>query len=202
MNNTRKKSLRRWECALVLALCFTICYGVFALRSQQRLAQNVIRLHVVAQSDSEYDQQVKLAVRDSILEMLSPELENVTDTGRAADIINEKLGDFELRAESISGLSSTATLAYEHFPTREYDSFSLPAGEYLSLRVTLGRGEGQNWWCVVFPPLCMAAAEEPAVSAESLTDEQVKLITGNEGEYVLRFKVLEYIEKIKEFLDK
>lgn len=199
MYKNDKNTLRRWECALVLAICFTVCYGLFALESQRGLSEKMIRLHVVAQSDSEYEQSVKLEVRDSVLELLTPRLENAAGSESAAGIITESLGELERRAREISGLSATATLEYEPFPTREYDSFSLPAGEYLSLRVTLGEGGGRNWWCVVFPPLCMSIAEEPAVAADSLTDEQLRLITEDGGEYVLRFKVLEYIEKIRGF---
>ena len=196
-----KNYLRKWECALALAICFTVCYGAFALRSQQRLAEKVIRLHVVAQSDMEDDQQMKLKVRDSVLEFLAPELESASGTDSAAEIISGRLGDLELRAGELSGLPVKASLEYESFPTRSYGRFALPAGEYLSLRLTLGEGRGQNWWCVVFPPLCMSAAEEPALAADTLTDRQVELISGGDGEYVLRFKVLEYMEKIKGYID-
>ena len=196
-----KRSIRRWESALVLALCFTICYGVFSLRQQQRLAENVVRLHVVAQSDSPHDQQVKLEVRDSVLEHLTLVLADISDREEASEVISKNLDLLRIRASDISGLPADAVLEYESFPTRYYDSFALPAGEYLSLRIKLGEANGQNWWCVVFPPLCMPAAEESAVEAGTLTDEQIKLITETGGEYVLRFKVLEYAEKIRSFFE-
>ena len=196
-----KKAVKRWESALVLSICFTICYGVFVLREQQRLAENVVRLHVVAQSDSPHDQQVKLEVRDSVLEYLTPALEGVSDREEASRIISGSLDLLRRHASDISGLPAHAELEYESFPTRHYDSFSLPAGEYMSLRIKLGDAGGQNWWCVVFPPLCMSAVEESAVEAGTLTDEQVKLITESGGEYVLRFKVLEYAEKIRSFFE-
>ena len=196
-----KKSIRKWESALMLAICFTICYGVFVLRDQQRLAENIVRLHVVAQSDSPYDQQVKLAVRDSILDYLTPLLAGIYGRDDASKIISENLNSLRHRAADISGLPAAATLEYESFPTRYYDSFSLPAGEYLSLRIKLGEAEGQNWWCVVFPPLCMSAVRESAVDAGILTDEQIQLITETGGEYILRFKVLEYAEKIRSFFE-
>ena len=103
-----------------------------------------------------------------------------------------------MTAENGFDYSARAALTWEAYPTREYDTFTLPAGRYLSLRVTLGEGEGQNWWCVVFPPLCMAATtEEFAGSAETagLTEEEVSLITQESEGYVVRLKIIELVEE-------
>lgn len=192
-----KNKFKKWECALLLSLCFTLCYSAYAMNSQKELAAGVVRLHIIAQSNSESDQRLKLEVRDRLLERLEPELSALSDIGAAMAAIESRLPELESLAADISGQSARAELGSERYPTRDYDSFSLPAGEYLSLRVTLGEGEGENWWCVVFPPLCMSVCEETSVAADALTDEQVKLITGDGAEYQLRFKALEYIEKIR-----
>jgi stage II sporulation protein R len=94
----------------------------------------------------------------------------------------------------------TAKIAVEEFPTRAYDTFSLPAGRYTSLRVVIGDGEGRNWWCVLFPPLCMTSATDDKETFKQLTDEQIKLITSDEPTYVIKFKSIELLNKIKAWL--
>lgn len=98
--------------------------------------------------------------------------------------------------------SVEARLAELDFPTREYESFTLPAGNYLALQVVIGEGEGKNWWCVVFPPLCTAAAAEVPASAlaAGFSEEEVRLITEEDRGYVLKFKTLEWLEMLKEKL--
>mgnify|MGYP000877421327 CR=1 FL=1 len=94
----------------------------------------------------------------------------------------------------------TAQIMTEDFPTREYDTFSLPAGKYTSLRVVIGAGGGRNWWCVIFPPLCLSAATADSEAFRQLTDEQIRLITSDEPEYVIKFKSIEWLNKIKTWL--
>ncbi|MCD7748928.1 MAG: stage II sporulation protein R, partial [Oscillospiraceae bacterium] len=179
--------LRPWEIALLLALVITFCAGIWAQRTQSRLAGQLIRLHVVANSDSSDDQAEKLQLRDKVLTVLSPLLADCETQADAAAVIAENI-------EVIESLGDVAvSLETEYYPTREYNTFSLPAGEYLSLRVEIGQGQGQNWWCVVFPPLCTEAlAEDTGDAADAfslLSDEDESLITQDGQGYILRFRL-------------
>ena len=187
-NNDR---LRGWETALLAAVCITLLTGVWAQARQSALADKVVRLHVIAVSDGEEDQSVKLRVRDAVLAYLEPRLQEASGAAEAAAVIAAASGDLQRLAEQVSGGSARVELGREDYPTREYDTFSLPAGEYTSLRITLGEGRGRNWWCVVYPPLCTASVEAAQETAALSTDD-VRLITGDGEGYVLRFRLLEW----------
>lgn len=195
MRKTEK--LRPWELAMLLALCVTFAAGMWADRRQEALTGGLVRLHVVAASDSPADQAEKLQLRDRVLALLSPLLADCTSQEDAVDIIAEHMD--ELRAMG----DVTVTLDEEYYPTRRYSTFSLPAGRYASLRVTMGPGRGQNWWCVVFPPLCTEAlAREEAGKDAFLTldAESADLIAGTGREYDLRFRVVDWWGQLKEYL--
>lgn len=183
--------LRPWETALLAAVCVTLLTGVWAQGRQSALADKVVRLHVIAASDSAEDQRVKLEVRDALLAYLTPRLEAASGAQDAAAVIAAASGELQRIAETASGGSARVELGRETYPTREYETFSLPAGVYTSLRVTLGAGGGRNWWCVVYPPLCTAGVET-AQEAAALSDDDVKLITEDGDSYVLRFRLLEW----------
>lgn len=147
---------------LVLGTFF--CFGT-ALADRLVLEKNVIRLHVVAASDSESDQAVKLQVRDAVLNAVEDEIRKAPDALAAEAYLTTRLGDLEtiantVLAEAGSDDRAVVTLKKEEFPQRRYDTFSLPAGVYNSLRISIGEGRGRNWWCVVFPTLCMAASQK------------------------------------------
>ena len=187
-NNDR---LRPWETALLAAICVTLLTGVWAQGRQSALADKVVRLHVIASSDAAEDQRMKLEVRDALLAYLSPRLEAASGAEDATAVIAAASGELQRIAETVSGGSVRVELGRETYPTREYETFSLPAGVYTSLRVTLGAGGGRNWWCVVYPPLCTAGVET-AQEAAALSDDDVKLITEDGDSYVLRFRLLEW----------
>ena len=196
--------LRLWEAALLLALGLTLTAGVWASASGSALAGQVLRLHVVANSDSDGDQALKLLVRDAVLEAATPLLDGVSDRAAAEQALAPHLdglaraGAAALAARGC-GDRVTVTLADQWFPTKEYDGFSLPAGQYRALRVTIGEGAGRNWWCVVFPPLCLASVTESSVETAAegvLSDDQVSLITGQDGGYVLKFRLIEWWEEL------
>lgn len=201
------KRLHIWESALLMAFAVTLLMGCCASAGRAALADRVLRLHVVANSDSEADQTVKLQVRDAVLAQAEPLLKGVTDRAAAETILEPRLEELRLTARDTleaAGFSDnvTVTLADQWFPTKEYGSFALPAGQYRALKVVIGEGKGQNWWCVVFPPLCMASVTEEMTAAAAqagLTEQQVALITGQDGGYVLKFKAIEWWE---EFLQK
>ena len=182
--------LRPWETALLAAVCVTLLTGVWAQGRQSALAGKIVRLHVIAASDSAADQRVKLEVRDALLAYLTPRLEAASGAQDAAAVIAASAPELKKIAETVSGGSAHVELGRETYPTREYETFSLPAGGYTSLRVTLGAGGGRNWWCVVYPPLCTAGVETAQEAALSYDD--IKLITGDGGGYVLRFRLLEW----------
>ncbi|MDR2606737.1 MAG: stage II sporulation protein R [Oscillospiraceae bacterium] len=188
------KSLRNILIAGVLFLA--IIYCAQAETEQAELASKIVRLHVVANSDSEADQAYKLQVRDRVLAELAPVLAGSAGRDEALRRIASAMPELSAKFPDCE-----ISIANERFPERQYDTFALPAGEYTALRVTIGSGAGRNWWCVVFPALCLEAAEaENSDSADAfalLSDEEVELITGSDSGYVIKFKLLEIIERLK-----
>ena len=180
------KHFRPWETAALLALCLTLLSGTWASSRQQHLASDLIRLHVIAVSDAEAEQALKLRVRDAVLGCLRPLLSSASSAADAHALLEQALPAVKAAAEAVSeGRAVSVTLGPEDYPLRRYGGFRLPAGRYESLRVTLGEGAGHNWWCVVFPTLCLEAAEtEPLQSA--LDEEDYALVTDGSG-YVIRF---------------
>ena len=151
-----------------------------------------MRLHVIAVSDDDTEQAVKLQVRDAVLAYLEPQLADVTDMDTARLRIADDLDGIARAAQAAAGERPVrVSLGAEHYPTRDYGAFALPAGVYTSLRVTLGAGAGHNWWCVIFPPLCAQAAGLSERAVQALSDDDVRLVTESDGGYVVRFRLLE-----------
>ena len=200
MKQSTFNKLYLWEAALFLAFGLTLTAGVWASASESALAEQVLRLHVVANSDSERDQALKLLVRDKMLAQASGILDGVSDRQSAEQALAPHLDELVRSAEEVlaaegCGDAVTVALTDQWFPTKEYDGFSLPAGQYRALRVTIGEGQGRNWWCVVFPPLCLGSVTEEGVetvAGEALSEDQVALITGQDGGYVLKFRFIEW----------
>ena len=189
------KSLRRWELALLLGMAAALVMGTYLAGAQAALAENVVRLHVVGASDSEEDQAVKLRVRDAVLAQAGPLLEGVTDQEQAWEILDAHLEELaQAGAQASEGMAVTVSLEENAwFPTKEYTDFALPAGRYPALKVVVGEGEGHNWWCVVFPPLCLGSVSETVgEKVGDLSAAQVSLITGENEGYVVKFKLLEW----------
>ena len=194
------KSLRKWEIALLLALCFTLLAGTWAGAASSRVSEGLVRLHVIAASDDATEQAIKLDVRDAVLSYLEPKLASAADIAGAEALIEANLDGIAAAAESAAqGREVNVTLGEEYYPTREYDTFSLPAGRYQSLRVTLGEGAGHNWWCVVFPPLCLTAAESEA-AFEELDGETRAIISSDGGGVQFKFRLLELWGELMDFL--
>lgn len=204
MFSSTSHKLRLWEAALLLAFGLTLTVGVWASASEGALAGQVLRLHVVANSDSEEDQTLKLLARDAVLELASQLLDGVSDRARAEEILSAHLNELaQAGAEALAAQGCTdqvtAEIADQWFPTREYATFSLPAGQYRALRITIGAGAGRNWWCVVFPPLCLGSVTEESVETAAggvLSEDQVSLITGQDGGYVLKFRLIEWWQEL------
>lgn len=205
----RKCSFLTLELALLLALAVTLLWGAWSLHRQDDLQEKMIRLHVIANSDSDTDQTLKLCVRDAVLCRAEEILRQSADMTEARARLRDSLpaiGDAaaqELAAQG-SGYSVSVALEDTEFPRKTYDGFALPAGEYLALRVVIGAGEGRNWWCVVYPPLCTAAAcELEGVALDGgMTADDLSLMTGENAGYVLRFRSLELWERLRQWLGK
>lgn len=198
------RTRRVLELALGLGLAAALIWGNVSLHRQQALADRVVRLHILANSDSEEDQALKLQVRDRVLDRAAEILTESADRAAAEHALRAALPELEsLAADEIAlrgyDYPVTAELADTAFPTREYDGFALPAGRYLALRLVIGAGEGHNWWCVVFPPLCTAVSSDLAQTAMAagLTEDDVQLITESESGYVLKFKSIELWESLR-----
>lgn len=199
MNNVNKAyRLRRWELALLLGVAVALLAGTWLSGQQAALSDRVVRLHVIGASDSEEDQAVKLLVRDAVLERAQPWLEGVSSPEEAKAILAAHLVELAQIGSQVAGVTVTASIEEEAwFPTKAYQDFALPAGRYTALKLTLGEGNGQNWWCVVFPPLCMGAVSETETRlAGNFSEEQVRLITGENEGYVVKFRLLEWWNRL------
>ena len=192
----------------MIAAAVFLASGAAALHTQSALADKVVRLHVLANSDSQADQALKLRVRDAVLEAASAALEGTSTRAQAQARLEPLLPELERTAQAVAAESGCAypvrvELAETSFPTKEYDGFALPAGKYLALRVLIGKAAGQNWWCVVFPPLCTtAAADVPAAAlGAGFSDEEVALITEADSGYVLKFKSVELWQALRTWLE-
>ena len=183
----------------ISVLTVTACAVLQA--QSQRMAEKIIRLHVVANSDSNVDQAVKLCVRDAVLREAQRALSSAADAKQA---ILTDLPALEAAANAeLQRQGSRVSFRRELFPTRDYDTFSLPSGVYQSLRVTIGKGEGHNWWCVIFPSLCVPATTDgfaDAAAAGGFTDAEISLMTRANGAYVVKFRSLELLQALKKYL--
>lgn len=188
---------------IVSALTVSVCAALQV--QQQRMSEKIIRLHVVANSDSGADQAIKLHVRDAVLAAARQALQGAGDPQQA---IAQALPQLEAAANAAlaaQGSRDTASVSFrrELFPTRDYDTFSLPSGVYRSLRVTIGAGGGHNWWCVIFPSLCVPATADgfvQAAEAGGFTRAEIGLMTQADEGYVLKFRSLELLQALKKVL--
>lgn len=209
MEKLKQNRLRRWELALLLGVALAALAGSWLDASQAALADRVLRLHVIANSDSAADQALKLAVRDRILAETEDLLAQGLTVEEARAALTERLGELAAAgAETVgeNGYDYSVTASLEDgvwFPTKTYTDFALPAGNYTALRLVIGEGKGRNWWCVVFPPLCLGSVTEKVeeTAAGALTKDQVALITGEDGGYVIKFKAVELWEQFKAWLE-
>ncbi len=189
--------------SVLVAFAVTLTWCAVTAWQQQNLASELIRLRVVANSDDADDQAVKLLVRDAVLEAADGLLEGES-RDEAAAILEDNLEVIGTAAKAALEAAGEETrvrayLTNESAGVRRYGTFTLPAGEYLTLRVDIGEAAGQNWWCVVFPPLCEAAASDFAAQT-SLTEAETAFICGGETEYALRFRTLELLEAFRLWL--
>lgn len=200
-----KLKFRNLTIAVTISIAFLVIYNISTFAySCQTVRDDVIRLHILANSDSEKDQKLKLKVRDAVLaecpgifdgtvlpenakEKILPQINTLTEIAKRT-IINNGY-DY----------SVNVYLDEEYFTTRVYDDVTMPAGKYLALKIIIGDGKGKNWWCVMFPSLCLPAAEENSI--DSVFSETQQDIVINTSKYEVRFKIMEYIEEIKSLIN-
>ena len=193
-----------FEASLAIGLAISLVVSSLALDTQKDISDKLIRLHIIANSNSEEDQTLKLLVRDEVLAYVSRLTENCDNINDARRKISAHLGNLETIAEAViisNGFSYTADaeLSEVYFPTKVYDSFSLPAGKYEALRIKLGEASGKNWWCVLFPPVCISAAEaESEFENAGLSEDEISFVMSEKVEYRFKFKIVEIIESIAE----
>ena len=187
---------------------FISCVGVLLIilclyteQAQSKIADSVIRLHILANSDLPKDQRIKINVRDFVLENYGEKLK-ATSRDDAIKKINDNLSQIQKDISDFCGQDVSLTLCDENFSTRKYDFFSLPSGDYLSLKIVLGEGNGKNWWCVMYPPLCFSeysTVTDKEKLKSLLSEDEYRLITENNNEVLFKFKTLEIWNKIKTF---
>lgn len=185
----------------VFLLISLLC--VLPIHGESLIYDKVLRLHVIANSSSEADQALKLSVRDAILEQSRILLRNAKSKADAEKIISEHsshLRETALDTVRKNGFDYPVALelGLENYPTKNYESCAFPAGEYLSLRIKIGSAEGENWWCVLFPPLCLSAAtDKDAFTSVGITEGQYQIITETKNpKYKMRFKILESFSEL------
>ncbi len=192
-------------CAFLI-LALALVAGLFPVHGEEEIYDTVVRLHVVANSNTNEDQALKLKVRDSIIGIVTPAVEDCKTQAEAIEAIEKIIPDIESAAQNTirengSEYTVSVKLGREYYPTKTYETCAFPEGEYVSLRVLIGESEGENWWCCLFPPLCLSAAtpedeksNEDAFISVGLTSDQYKLVTETENpKYKVRFKILETI---------
>ena len=206
----KRDRLRRWEAALLAGVAAAALWGVRLDAQQAALADKVVRLHMLANSDSGEDQALKLQVRDAVLSAADGLIAPGGSLEEAEAAIVEALPALAAAGAQVvgqEGYSYPVTASLEHnvwFPTKTYTDFALPAGEYTALRVVIGEGGGQNWWCVVFPPLCLGSVTETAAETAlegGLDSGEVALITGESEGYVVKFKAMELLEDFRGWVE-
>ncbi len=208
----KKHSFSKSKPALFRALaCGFLLASVVSLfpfaAASGALPENVVRLHVVANSDSEQDQAVKLKVRDAVLKEAAKwygDASSMEEASAALCVHLEAIQAAANRTLSQNGFAQTARVQVTdlYFPTRDYEEFSLPAGKYRTLRVTIGEGKGKNWWCVVFPALCLPAAEDAGEDPLSFLPESQRDVVENPKRYQVKFKAVELYEQLREWLER
>lgn len=204
---TSKYSWKLWEKALAAGMILAMLFSFTGFAGQcSDLSGRVLRLHILANSDSHEDQALKLKVRDRILKESAGLLDGVTTLSEAEERVQNKIPQLEQAAsEEIhrQGYSYPVSmeLSPSFFNTRVYGKITLPAGTYNALQVRIGTAKGHNWWCVLFPALCLPAAQDPAKLQDVISADQMKIVSGKSETYEIKFKVLEWVQEVQQWVN-
>lgn len=183
-----------------IAFVLTVIYSVIPFEAQcSEISEDVFRLHILANSDSEADQSLKIKVRDRVLEFTEDLFNSATSKAEAESIISDNLQSIANVAcqtvfDNGYDYNVTAEITNMYFSTRYYEGYTLPSGMYDALRITIGEGEGHNWWCVMYPSICISSAEEKDSKAKEVLNDDEYDIVHNE-QYQYKFKIVEMFEK-------
>lgn len=197
-----KRFLKAVFTAFILSFIIT---QTFFTAECEEIPKNILRFHILANSDSEEDQALKIKVRDHILEKADDMFKNADNKTEAVHITKTNLkkiiGDAQQYVYSMGyDYKVSGEIVQDmYFDTRQYDNFTLPAGRYDAFRIIIGEGEGHNWWCVMFPPMCFSMAEDNSDLAQVLTEEQMNIAENQIG-YEYKFKIVEIYNKLREKL--
>lgn len=220
ITNIRIRSMRSIRLFLMTAVVILLVGAILSVKLaaysdnvSRDISDNLLRLHVIANSDSQEDQELKLKVRDKILEYVQRILEESSDIQETITLVNNNIGDIiKLAKDEVAAngetYAVTAGIGNYPFPTKTYGDVALPAGYYQALRVVIGEGDGGNWWCVLFPPLCFVDASRGKVPdsvkkdlQEVLTEEEYNLLVISDEDRDLpikvKFKVVEFFQETK-----
>ncbi|MDP4109080.1 MAG: stage II sporulation protein R [Bacillota bacterium] len=197
--------LKTMEKVLLTAFLAFFTFCVFSVSAKNSVSDKLIRLHVKANSDSAFDQELKLKVRDAVINIMKKDIKG-KDIETVKSEITAMLPEIKKTAEDTVNSSDAdygvkAALERHYFPTREYADFALPSGDYETLYIELGEAKGKNWWCVLFPPLCIAASEgetiENTAESSGFSNGDVSFITGETSGYKIKFKIAEVYGDLK-----
>lgn len=197
---------KTWKKSILAAVFLTLLFTLTGFAQNcENISDKVLRLHVLANSDSGEDQSLKLEVRDELLRVSEEIFAGADSLPEAKKLTEEHLALLQEAAQREVYRRGyrypvKAELVDMYFTTRQYDSVTLPAGKYSALRVTIGSGEGHNWWCVMFPPMCLPAAEERQELEDVLTSPELEIVE-NTPQFEIRFKVVEWFEGLRGWIE-
>lgn len=198
--------MKLMEKSICLALILTVLLSFTGLTAGcEDISNRVLRLHILANSDSTADQALKLKVRDRILAESAGMFDSINSKAAAESAVSTGIPKLRAAAEDEIKKQGynypvNVELTNMYFTTRQYNEVTLPAGNYDALRVTIGKAEGHNWWCVIFPPMCLPAAEEPKELSDVLNSNQLQIVEGKGG-FEVKFLTVEWYEKLKAYLE-
>lgn len=187
--------LTKFDFSLIIAMFITLLITSTSVNSWNQTADKLIRFHVLANSDEIYDQELKLEIKSEVFEYITELTKNEISKESANDIINQNIENINDLAQKIvldNGYDYIVSTAFEneYYPQKSYDDFVLPSGFYNGLKIYIGNAKGQNWWCVLYPPLCSSTAFD----TKDLTTEELDLIT--QKDYEFRFKFIDTYSNI------
>lgn len=197
--------MKTWEKSVCLALILAILFTFTGFTTEcERIPDQLLRLHILANSDSQADQTLKLQVRDRILKESAGMLNGVKNRAEAEKVVAARLPQIQKTAQDEVYRRGyrypvKAQMTNMYFNTREYGDVTIPAGMYDALRITIGTGNGHNWWCVLFPALCLPAAEAPSKLDDVLDKNEMQVVQGKNS-YIIKFKSVEMYEQLRTWL--
>lgn len=192
--------------SICIAFVLTVIYSVIPFQAEcEQISTEVFRLHILANSDSEEDQNLKIKVRDTLLDYTDKLFCDAASSEEAENIAKDNIKKIQVVAQNTVkengfNYAVNAEVVKMYFNTRYYENYTMPAGIYDALRITIGSGEGHNWWCVMYPSICISSAIDNDEKVEkTFSENQQEIVKGNDYQY--KFKVVEIFEKIVSFFE-